>query len=164
RPPQWRADGVPTDGLCRTGLAFLPADALLGVLDALALVRLGRAERTHLHGDRPDELLVVGAQGQADGRHAVLGPLLLVHLGRHTLGEIEGDGVAEAQVEVNGLALDLGAETDAADVEATLEALAHAFGGVGEDRAGQAVHGAALLLVVLAGDVHDAILDLDGDA
>src|SRR5690606_41322087 len=46
----------------------------------------------------------------------------------------------------------------------TLAALCPALVGVGEGRAGLAVHGAALLLLVPAGDVHDALAGLDGDA
>src|SRR3712207_3815874 len=49
------------------GLAGLPADALPGVLDALALVRLGLPGRPDAGGHLTDELLVDAHDGDAGG-------------------------------------------------------------------------------------------------
>src|SRR5678815_2256642 len=67
------------------GLAFLPAPALVGVLDALALVRLGRPQRPDLHRGLAQRLAVDAAKGQPDGGQAVLGARHLVHLGGDAL-------------------------------------------------------------------------------
>ena len=65
-------------------------------------------------------------------------------------------GVADRQHEV--LALLLGLVADALDLQRLLVAVGHALDHVGEQRAGQAVQGLALLLVVGAGDDEVAVL------
>src|SRR5512138_3955636 len=94
------------------GLAFLATDDLLRVLDALALVRLGRAQAADLRGGEAEEVLV-------DALHREAG-LLRVHLGGDALGELEDDRVREAEGEVDLLPLHLGLEADAADLEAAV--------------------------------------------
>src|ERR1041384_8160509 len=95
-------------------LAFLTEDVLARVLDALALVGLGRTEGADLGRDLPD--------------------LLLVHPGHHDLGRFRRRDrdpfghridhvVAVAERELQILALQRGTEADAGDLELLLEAL-----------------------------------------
>ena len=86
-----------------------------------------------------EQLLVDRPQGQIERGQRVFGARRLVDLGRDALGQVEDHRVREAEREVNLLALHLGAEADAADLERALEARGHALGHVGEDGAGQAV-------------------------
>src|SRR5690349_16179193 len=53
--------------LLACGLAGLPANHFVGVLDAFALVRIGLAEGTDLRRGLPDELLVVAGDGDVTG-------------------------------------------------------------------------------------------------
>src|SRR5512133_1221939 len=136
-------------GRCRAlggaGLAFLAADDLVRVLDALALVRLGRAQRTDLGGGEAEQVLVHRAHGE-------LG-LLGVHLGGHALRQLEDHRVREAEREVDVLALHLGLEADAGDLEAALVALLHALEGVLHQGAGEAVEAAGHAGLVEPGDL-----------
>lgn len=67
--------------------------------------------------------------------------------------------VAERELQVGALRLD--AVTDTADLELLHVTLGHAGDHVRHQRAGQAVQGLVLTLVVGAGDVQNAILSLD---
>src|SRR4051812_11958631 len=122
--------------LCRTGLAFLAANLLGAQLDALALVRLRRAQRTDGDRGQPEQLAVDRLQGQVEGGQALFGARDLADFGGHALGEVEHDRVAEAEREVHLLALHLSAEADAANRQLLLPALGDAVGGVAEDRPG----------------------------
>src|SRR5262245_57061961 len=81
-------------------LAFLAENLLVVVLDALALVRLGRAERPNLGSHLSDPLLVGAGDGD-DGR--------LLALDRHVGGNRIDDVVAEAELQLQVLALHGGA-------------------------------------------------------
>src|SRR5262249_52587625 len=109
--------GQPLGG---AGLPFLPPDALVVVLDALALVRLGRTERTDLHRGLPQRLPVHAPQREPDGGQCVLGPRHLVHLGGHSLGPAEDDGMAEPPGAGGLLALPPCPATHAPDVALAL--------------------------------------------
>src|SRR5690606_32396733 len=118
---------LPTSGSRPSGLlGFLADDGFVGVLHALALVRLGRTEAADLGGDFAPRLLV-GA-GDDD-----------LGLGRRAQGDAlrrrEHDRVREAQREVEVLALDSGAVANAHQLELALEALGDAVDHVGDDRA-----------------------------
>src|SRR3712207_1525537 len=91
------------------GLAGLAADALPGVLDALALVRLGLARRPDPRGHLADQLLV-----DADDRQA--GRVL--DLEADPRRRLDLDRVAVAQVELELPADERGAVADASDLEA----------------------------------------------
>src|SRR5262245_19730605 len=85
-------------------LALLQGDLLAGKTDALALVRLRRADRADL-GAHLAELLDVDALDDDFG--------LARRLHRDAVRDREIHGVREAEREVQGLALDRGAVTDA---------------------------------------------------
>src|SRR5687767_11731313 len=98
-------------------LAGLASDALAFVLDALALVRLGRALLADVRRHLADENLVDAGDehlGRALGREGDA-------LGR---GELDGVRVAELQDEL--LAVHVGAVAGAGDLERLPEARAHA--------------------------------------
>src|SRR5690606_15971208 len=110
-------------------LAFLAHDALAGILHALALVGLGTAILADLGGDLADLLLV-------DARNGDLGRL------RHSDGDA-GRGlvhhvVAEAESQLQVLALERGAIADAVDLKLLLEAFLHAVQYVDDLGAGHA--------------------------
>ena len=126
------------------------------VLDALALVRLGRAERADLRGGEAEQVLV-------DPAHRDL-RLLRVHLGGDALGELEDDRVREAEGEVDVLPLHLGLEADAADLEAALVALHDALDRVLDERAGEAVEAPCDARLVRPRDRHLALVHRDRDA
>src|SRR5579862_4532786 len=89
-------------------LAFLAADRFVAVLDPLALVGLGRAERADFGGDLADPL-AVGAADRDHGRPLADDP--------HVFGDRVGDVVAVAELQVERLALHRGAIADAVDLE-----------------------------------------------
>src|SRR6266540_3831423 len=120
------------------GLADLALDELLDVLDALALVRLGAAQLTH-HGRGLPEQIAVGAR-ECDA--------VLVDLGRHALRQLEHHRVRVAERHGHGIARDLGAITDAVDLELARPAFGHALDHVGEVRAHEAVLRAVLVRIV----------------
>src|SRR6185312_8384241 len=135
-------------------LAFLAADGLARVADALALVGLGRTDAADAGGDFADQLLVDAADpdfgllrhGEGDARRR-----RDVHV------------VAEAELHGQRLALHRRAVADADQLERLLVALGHAFHHVGDQRAGQAPHAAGALGVVAGseGDLRPFLLDLD---
>ena len=139
--------------LGRAGLAFLAADDLVAVLDALALVRLGRPELADAGGGHAHQVLV----GPADRDLGLLG----VDLGGDPLGELEDHRVGEAEDEVDFLALGLGLEAHPDDVERALVALGDAVDGVAHQGARQAVEGAGQRGLVGAEDLHLALVHLE---
>src|SRR5204862_7318060 len=98
-------------------LGLFADHAFIDIADALALVRLGRPDRTHLGGDLPDHL-AVGALDDDLGRRRRL------HLdaGRHVLHH----RMREADLQVQLRPLRLRAEADADQGQPLLEALADA--------------------------------------
>src|SRR4029077_16379944 len=72
-------------------LAFLAANRLVAILDPLALVGLGRAERADLGGDLADALTIGAADGDR-GRPLAGDP--------HIFGDRIGDVVAVAELQV----------------------------------------------------------------
>src|SRR5262245_195178 len=135
-------------------LAFLAEDVLAGILDALALVGLGRAEVANLGRHLADPLLV-------DAGHHDLGRL--GRRDRDSLRDRIDDLMAVAELKLQVLALHGGAIADAGDLEPSLEALGHAGNHVGEQCPYGAPHGAGALAVVGRVDLDGAALHLDGD-
>src|SRR5512146_1504601 len=144
-------------------LPFLAEDVLVGVLDALALVGLGRTESADFGGHVPD-LLLVDAGDHDLGR--------LWRRDRDALGNWEIDVVREAELQLQGLALHGGAIADAGDLQPLFETFGHARHDVGDQRARRAPHraralGLAARLELDAGLVHgdsDVVMhnDLEG--
>src|SRR5215207_6134286 len=95
-------------------LAFLAADRLVAVLDALALVGLGRAVRADLGRDLTDPL-AVGA-GDRDRGRPLAGDL---DVGRNRVVDV----VAVAELQVEAAARNRGAVADAVDLEVAGEAV-----------------------------------------
>src|SRR3954470_20375917 len=135
-------------------LAGLLAQLLFGVLDALVLVRVRHAQPADLRGHLADELLVDAGDLQ-----------LLRRLGREgdARRRIDLHRVAEAEAQVQLLALDHGAVAGARDLEITSVPRRHADDHVREQRAGQAVERARGLLVVRARHDERAIFALHRD-
>src|SRR3954454_11774390 len=122
------------------------------VTDALALVRLRRADLADTRGDLADGLLGGPAHGDARGlRHFELDAGR--GLDRH------GMRVAHRQLEV--LALECCAVADALDLEALLEAVGHALDHVRHERAGEAVQRAMVAAVRRTRDRDLAVILLD---
>src|SRR5229473_4547701 len=144
-------DGGFAHGLRRPRLALLAADGFLRVLDALALVGLGRPHLADLCGGEAHQVLV--------------GPLhrdpvrLGVVLGADAFGERKLHRVRETHREVDLLALQLRLVPDAGDVQRPLEALGDALDHVGDQRAGEAVQLARAARVVRPVDLHLPVLD-----
>src|SRR5256714_2298013 len=147
----WMVDSLMA--LSRPRLALLAADDFLGVLDALALVRLGWPHLADLRGGEPHQVLV-GALHRDPVR-------LRVVLGADAFGQREADRVREADDELDLLALQLGLVAHARDVQRALEPLRDALDHVGDQRARQAVQLARAARVVGAVRLHQAVLDRD---
>src|SRR5437667_11939167 len=112
-------------------LAFLAEDVLVAVFHALALVGLRRTESVDLGRDLADLLLV-------DPGHDDLG-----RSRRHDRDAVRdriADLVAEAEQELQVLALNRRAIAHPADLQPTLESLGDARHQVVDERAGQAPH------------------------
>src|SRR5438874_1460168 len=116
-------------------LAHLPAHVLALVANALALVRLRRANLANL-GGRLADLLFVGALDDDLGRRRDLEADARPGLDR------DGVGVSDLQLEIG--ALERRAVADTLDLQALLEALRHAFDHVGDERARQPVQRAVV--------------------
>src|SRR5450432_64374 len=138
----------------RAGLADLALDDLFHVFDALALVGLGRAQLADLGRRLPDQV-AIGA-----GEHDAV----FLDLGRDALGQLEHDRVRIAERHGHGVAGDLGAVTDAVDLELPGPAVRDAFDHVGEMRAHQTVLGPVLPRVVDAQHLDLVRFGLDRDA
>src|SRR5207245_2823148 len=120
------------------GLAGLLAQVFPGVLDALVLVRVRDAESADLRGHLAHGLLV----GPRDAQ-------LLRRLGSEADAgrRVDLDRVAEAEAELQLLALDDRAVAGARDLEVALIAIRHAGHHVRDQRAREPVQGARRLLV-----------------
>src|SRR5690606_1216462 len=145
-------DRALAEGSASCLLGFLANDVLAGVLHALALVRLGRAEAADLRRHLAHALLVgtgdhdLGLGRGADG---------------DALGDLEQHRVREPQRQVEVLALHRGAVTHAHQLELALEALGNAVHHVGDDRAQGTGDGDPLRIRVR--QLRLAVLDLDLD-
>src|ERR1043165_652882 len=138
-----------------TRLSDLAADLLALVADALGLVRVGLAQLADVGRDLTDELLVDPADREPRrGLDREGDPLRRLHL----------DRVAVAERELQVGTLELHAVTDAVDLQLLLVAGSHPDDEVVHERAGQAVQGPVLPLVVGPLDLQRAVLgalDLD---
>src|SRR5262249_40673128 len=105
-------------------------DVLALVADALALVRLGRAHLADACGDLADSLLGRPAHGDARG---------LRHFELDARRRLDRDGVRVADRQLQVIALERSAVTDALDLEALLEAVGDPLDHVRDERAGQTV-------------------------
>src|SRR5918995_591590 len=106
-------------GLLR-GLAGLALDVLVGVPNALDLVRLGRAALAHVGRHLADQLLVGAPHHDTGG---------LGHLERHALGRFEAHRVREADLQLElRRPLRLGPVAHADDLELAAEPLRHPDG------------------------------------
>jgi len=134
-------------------LAFLAQDGFRHVLDALALVGFRRTIGTNLRRDLPDHLLVGARDGDA-------GRLLALDLDavRDRIAHV----VAEAELQVELLALDRGPVADAVDLQLLGEAVGHAGHHRLDARPGGAPHAARPLAVVRR--LHDHRAIVHGDA
>src|SRR5476649_2181842 len=97
-------------------LAFFAPDRLGRVLDALALVGLGRTQAADFRGELPD-LLAIGARDLDLGR--------LQRLDLDASGDRNLDVVAEAELKVQRLGIGRGAIAHAVDLEVDGEAVRH---------------------------------------
>src|SRR5829696_6823474 len=141
-------------GLLR-GLAGLALDVLVGVPNAFALVRLGRAALAHVGRHLADQLLVGPPHHDTGG---------LGHLERHALGRLDPNGVREPDLELEfRRALGLRPVADADDLELATEPLRHAHDHVLHQRPGQAVQRTVLALVVRTRDDQRVAVAADGD-
>src|ERR1700723_641143 len=135
-------------------LAFLAADGFVRVLDALALVGLGRTVRTDLGGDLADAL-TVGATDRDQGR-PLAGDL-------DVLWDRIGDVVAVAELQVQRTALHRGAVADAVNLKRTGEAGRNTDHHVVDQRPGRAPHRPRALAVILRRDRDVPVGDRRGD-
>jgi len=128
---------------------------LIGVLDALALVRVGLPQLPELGRRLPDQRLVRTLD--RDGH-------LLVHLGLDALRQRENHRVRVAKRQLQALALHLRAVPDADDLELALEAVLDAVDHVGDERAHQAVQRPHRPVLGAAADRQHVLLHRDGQA
>src|SRR5229473_2673648 len=117
-------------------LAFLAEDVLARVLDALALVRLGRPEPADLGRNLSDFLAV------DPGYHDLDRPR---RRDRDAVGDRIGDVVAESEREMQVLALHRRPVAHPGDLQSLLEALGDAGDQIVDQRARQTPHGAGTL-------------------
>src|SRR5690606_16684806 len=116
-------------------LGFFDDDAFIGVTHALALVGFGFAVSADFSSHLANDLLV----GTLDDDLGLSGALDL-----DASGHAVNDVVGETKLQLQGIALDLSAETHADQVQATLEAFADARYHVGNQCAQCARHGLGL--------------------
>src|SRR5687767_7616611 len=142
--------------LLARGLAGLAANDLVAVLDALALVGIGLAQRADLGSGLADLLAIDAGDGDVAGLgfDGDVDPFRNRELHRMRVAELEHHLAA----------LDLGAVTDADDVELALEAFAHTLDVVGHERAHEPVEGTGFPLVVLPLELDHVVVDLHGNA
>src|SRR5690606_36965521 len=134
----------------RRGLARLETNLLARVADALAVVGVGWPEGADVGCHLTDGLLVDAADLDLRGLRRRQGD---------PSGRLHDDRVREAEAELQVAALHLAAEAHAVDLEVAGVALRSAHEGVGQESPGQAVLGARLAVVALAGDGQHAVLD-----
>src|SRR6185436_8194860 len=135
-------------------LSDLALYVLVGVADALALVRLGRPPLADLRRGLADALL--GDPADDDLRR-------LRHLEADPVGRLDVDRVAEAELHLQILALQRSAVADALDLQALLESLGDAGDHVGDQRPGQPVQRTMRPAVGRPGDGHGAVVLGHGD-
>src|SRR5690606_26746961 len=135
-------------------LAFLAEGVFAGVSHALALVRLRTAIAPDLRSHLADLLLV-------DARHHDLGRLRRLDV--DAIGYRIDHIVTEAQIELQFLALGLGAVADAADLQGLGEALVDPVDQVGDERARHAPHRARALAHVARGHGDAIVVQLGDD-
>src|SRR5258706_2039094 len=111
-------------GLCAS-VASLLLQALAGDANALWLVRIGRTQRANVRS----YLAYLAFIRSAD--HDVG---LLVHRDLNAFGNLELDGVRLAEREGDRFTFELGAVTDAHDVEILLEALRNTVNRIRDER------------------------------
>src|SRR5262249_9016886 len=135
-----------------TGLA---ANSLVGVLDALALVRLGRPESAQLRGDLAEHLAVVALEGH---------DRLALDLRGNSRRQLIENRMPVAEAQLDSVAFHLGAISDADDLERARETGAETLHHVGEDAPRETVQGAHLAVVLLAQHPQRVGRELDADA
>src|SRR3569833_90695 len=119
-------------------LAFLTCDVFADVTDTLALVRLWLAVGADIGGHLADLLLIRPTDGDIGLRR---------RRERDALGRDVDDFVAEAEAQLEVLALHRGTEADALDLQLLFEAVLDAVDHVGDQRACGAPGGASLLRI-----------------
>src|SRR5207237_5801185 len=119
--------------------SFFAEDVLVRVFNAFAFVRLGLAEGAD-YGGHMANLLLINAGDHDLGRPG--------YRNRNAFRDRIDDVVAITELNLQVLALQGGAITDATDLEATLEAFGHARHRVGEQRTIRSPHGAGALGIV----------------
>src|SRR6185369_1065301 len=117
---------------CLLLLAFFATDLLVVVLDAFAFVGLRTPHPADLGGNLSDLLPVSACDGD--------GGLLFADLDRDPFGDRILDVVAVAELQVQVLAFEIGAITDAVDLEIAREPGRHAADAGGDERAAGAPH------------------------
>src|SRR5690349_13622810 len=135
-------------------LAFLAADILAFVANALALIRFGTAVAADFGGNLADQLLV-------HARHADLGGLFRGDgdAGGDRIGHI----VAEAELQVQILALHSSTIADALDFQLLGETRGDAGDQIVDQAAGQDPHLGGTLLVLVGRDGDAVLVHLRGD-
>src|SRR3954471_8173513 len=130
-------------------LTDLSSDVLALVADALALVRLRRANLADLGRGLADDLLVDAAHDDL-GRHG--------HLELDALARLDLDRVRVADLQLEVGARHRGAVADTLDLEALLEAVGDALDHVRDQRPGQAVQRTILAALGRARDRDHAVV------
>src|SRR5581483_2885805 len=139
---------------CLAGLARLAADALPGVADALALVRLRLPDLTDVRRDLAHQLLV-------DAAHVYARVPLDFELDPGRRRHLHGVRVANVQRDV--LARLLRAIPDALQLERAREALRDADHHVVQERAREAVQRPHIFLIVLPRHGDFPVIEREGD-
>src|SRR6266849_4759125 len=132
----------------RTGLAGLLLQPLAGDANALLLIRIGRAQRTHVRGNLADLSLVRAADNEVR---------LLLHRHLDAFRNRKLDGMRLSERESNHFALQLRAIADADDIQLFLETGGDAMNGVGHQRARESMQSAVLFGGALGGQ-HSVLL------
>src|SRR3546814_842941 len=135
-------------------LGFFKDDALIGIPHAFAFVRLGFAIGTNFSGYLSDRLLVGALYDEFR-----LGGALDLDASRHFVFDVVG----KAKLQLERIALNLGAETHTDQVEPALEPFADADNRVVDKRADRARHGVGMFGVTHGGKGQLAIVELDLD-
>src|SRR5271167_2723055 len=121
-----------------SSLASLLLQTLAGNADALLLIGIGWAERTHICSNLTDLSLIRSADDDVG---------LLVDGDLNALRNVEGNRVRLAESERNGLAFQFGTVTDANDVELFLETRGYACDSIGQERTSQTMKRTMIFVV-----------------